>query len=490
MTLPLLLDDALSATATGFVLRLSLPWIRSLPLASVTDLEVTIDAEPAPVKVGVAGASPTSQELAAATGWWFIQDRLELHGDRALAPGAHDVRVSFTLLVPYLQAGPAGPVALPFRAEQVLRVEDPVLGATASGDRPSSAAPLSPSRGPSHGDASAGREDEDDDVWTLSASAFNWTSRVIRADQAVNDIAVGIIASGVSKTIEIEAGQVWRSFPEPADAEVDELRERVAALGGAVTIVGASLDDWALPPRRRTEEERLTFLLPQLRAAARVGALGVRVPFGQAGRELLRRVQPVLEDLGLILYEEIQGQQALDVPAVATNLELLQQLADPRIRVLIDISMLMPSLPLSYLEELRRGGIDEALLRRLEHEWRAPETHTAVVAALRGGDVPPAVHTLFMNLLVRFGRSQMADLEPLLPLTAGVHLKFWDLEDSDGRVSRPIGEIGAALSRTGFTGTLTSEWGGHEWLDADPAEMTRAHLGLARDALSAVSATR
>ena len=68
-----------------------------------------------------------------------------------------------------------------------------------------------------------------------------------------------------------------------------------------------------------------------------------------------------------------------------------------------------------------------------------------------------------------------------------MHLKFWDLDDAEGRVSRPIGDIGAALRRTGFAGTLTSEWGGHEWLDADAATMTRAHLALSRRALTGAS---
>src|SRR5690606_8772711 len=159
-------------------------------------------------------------------------------------------------------------------------------------------------------------------------------------------------------------------------------------------------------------------------------------------------------------------------------------------RILVDSSMLMPSLPPTYLDALRRGGVDEELASRLEHDWRARETHDAVVSTLREGRVPPAVHTLFMDLLVRFGRSEITDLEPLLPLTSGVHLKFWDLDDTGGRVSRPIADLGAALRRHGFAGTLTSEWGGHEWLDTDPAEMTRAHLALARRALSSVGGGR
>lgn len=475
MALPLLLDDALVATDSGFALPVSLPWIRSMPLAAVTELAVQVDGSPVPVMVRLDERQVEPDALQDEQGWWFIQDRLELRGERMLSPGAHDISVSFVLVVPYLQAGPSGPLALPFRAERSLALGD------AASVRPHSTAGRTTAREP----ASAPQNQAPGD-WTLSASAFNWTPEVIRAERTADEIAIGVVADGVASTIEIEAGQVWRSFPEPSDAEVDAFRERLASAGGAVTIVGASLDDWISPTYRRSEQERLAFLVPQLRAAARLGARGVRVPFGQTGPELLRLAQPVLHELDVVLYEEIQGQQTLDVPAVAANLQLLRGLDDPRIRVLIDISLLMPSLPPSYLDELRRGGVDEELVRRLETEWRAPETHQAVIATLRAGGVPPAVHTLFMNLLVRFGRSDVADLEPLLPLTAGVHLKFWDLDDADGRISAPVADIGAALRRTGFAGTLTSEWGGHEWLDADPAATTRAHLALAHSALDAV----
>ena len=69
-----------------------------------------------------------------------------------------------------------------------------------------------------------------------------------------------------------------------------------------------------------------------------------------------------------------------------------------------------------------------------------------------------------------------------MPLVGGFHLKFWDLDDADGRVWQPVRELGRALAATGFDGVLTSEWGGHEWLDADPGEMTRAHIAGAQEA--------
>jgi hypothetical protein len=90
-----------------------------------------------------------------------------------------------------------------------------------------------------------------------------------------------------------------------------------------------------------------------------------------------------------------------------------------------------------------------------------------------------------MNLLVRFGRSGASDLRGILPLIGAVHLKFWDLDDTDERVSGPIRDIAAELAAGGFSGTLCSEWGGHEWLDDDAADMTRRHLALAGQALRA-----
>ncbi len=55
--------------------------------------------------------------------------------------------------------------------------------------------------------------------------------------------------------------------------------------------------------------------------------------------------------------------------------------------------------------------------------------------------------------------------------------------DADGRVWQPVRDLGAVLATTGFDGVLTSEWGGHEWLDTDPAQVTRAHIAGAREAL-------
>jgi len=128
MTLSALRDDALTTTDDGFAVRLGLPWIRSLPLASLVEPELTVDGTRVDLlRIELDDRAITPAELARETGWWFLQDRIILRGDRALDAGPHDVAVSFRLVVPYLQTGPDGPLTLPFRIERPL-----VLDAAAS----------------------------------------------------------------------------------------------------------------------------------------------------------------------------------------------------------------------------------------------------------------------------------------------------------------------------------------------------------------------
>lgn len=320
--------------------------------------------------------------------------------------------------------------------------------------------------------------------WTLAASAFNVTPEVIRAARAAPELALSLIDCGVSDTIEIEPGQMWRGFPAPSPSETGDFRAALEKRAGRVSIVGGSIDEWTSGPRRRTEEERYAFLLPQLHAAAAVGAAGIRVPIGQPGAELVDRLLPVLDELDLILFEEVQGRQTPADAAHAAAYDDIIRRDHPRLRLLLDISMLMPALPETHLAELERGGVSADLVGRLRTDWADPATQGAVFAELGAGRVPPAVHTLFMDLVVRFGRSRVAEIVDVLPWVGAVHLKFWDLDDADDRVSAPIRELAPALRASGFAGTLCSEWGGHEWLEEDPWDMTRRHLALAVDALA------
>lgn len=122
-------DDALTTTDTGFSVRIGLPWIRSMALACLREPAVTIDGEPVEgLRIAVGGSLLKAEELIDQAGWWFAQDRVVLVGDRELAPGSHDVVVTFRLLVPYLMAGSGGgPLELPMRVAGELELDHPAV---------------------------------------------------------------------------------------------------------------------------------------------------------------------------------------------------------------------------------------------------------------------------------------------------------------------------------------------------------------------------
>jgi len=119
-------EDALTVSPGGFEVRVSLPWIRSMPLSSIAGLRLEVDGHPLPaggpmVMLGSRLVPPHALE--AERGWWFVQDRLVLAGPGGLSAGTHDVMVEFQLMVPYLQARPGGPLVLPFHLEARLELD-------------------------------------------------------------------------------------------------------------------------------------------------------------------------------------------------------------------------------------------------------------------------------------------------------------------------------------------------------------------------------
>lgn len=135
MSLSILRDDALSTDGEGSVLRASLPWIRSLPLACVRDVRVSLDgATVHGIRLRHAGSDIELADLAGVDGWWYVQDRLVLTGLPALAAGEHHVTVSFSLLIPYLPGGPDAPLVLPFREDRACTLDAVATRADVSRD--------------------------------------------------------------------------------------------------------------------------------------------------------------------------------------------------------------------------------------------------------------------------------------------------------------------------------------------------------------------
>ena len=119
----------------------------------------------------------------------------------------------------------------------------------------------------------------------------------------------------------------------------------------------------------------------------------------------------------------------------------------------------------------------------LEQSWRADGPAHVRFATFRtdaaAAGAPGPVLEQAVTAFVRMGRSPLESWTPLFPWVRHVHAKFWDWELPDEHVIGPHTRALAALSDAGYAGSVSSEWGGSEWLgldDVDAFDLMGDHL--------------
>lgn len=321
-----------------------------------------------------------------------------------------------------------------------------------------------------------------------AVTMFSFTSEIVKGARSPQQLLDAAREADLAEWFEIDGFQHFSTFPVVGDAEADRFREHVSQLGIRLTELGI-YDDLYLDPRRMADlGQRVSYLELQIESAHRLGFPAVKIMWG-VDLEVLEGIRPCLERLGLRLYQEAQGALRADSSDVDRRVDFV--LRHPTVYGFVfDLSACMYGLPVTYLEELRRLGIAEEVVQIIEEAWPSERGHDLrdrVLAATERVDLSATARLRLMMPFGRFGNSHVSEWREFLPLANIIHLKFWDLVDDDGIISAPMRDLARELERSGFAGPVTSEWGGHEWLDGegfDPVTMTRGHRSLYQAAVS------
>ncbi|MFF2050314.1 hypothetical protein ACFVU2_01815 [Leifsonia sp. NPDC058194] len=294
---------------------------------------------------------------------------------------------------------------------------------------------------------------------------FSFTTELVRGDRSPLELIEDVLASGVTDTIEVDGPQCFTSLPVFPPEEVTAFREMVDRTGVGLSMLGVYNDRFTRPGHVFTAQEGADFISGQLASAAALGFRDTRIAF-PTDPEVLRLVAPSAEEHGVRLLQEVQGAATPD--DLIRALEAVDRIGSDALGFVFDLSACMPALPLTYLEALRRDGVPSSLVSYLDDAWRADslDSMRQRLAEL-SQDLPlaPAARTRLSMPFGRFGRTTVADWRPLLSHFDAIHLKFWDLEDDELRVSAPIADVRQEFGAIGYDGVVTSEWGGHEWFE-------------------------
>jgi len=481
-----LLDDAsLRTHPDGLALALTLPWYRSLWLSSVSSLRLTVDGQDIPagnLSLELGGVRYALPDLPAQSETlWYLQEHplLIATTESPVALGEqHTVRLIGELRLPYMQIAPGqdgGPgMYVPNFVNQTmeLTVTDRAAGAP---ELTTAVTPPPPKA--------------EDDPFSLGLTLYS-ASAEFRAGWYDFDGLLNRVAElGIGPGIEIVASQVLPTYPNVTDDFVRSWQRAFDKHGFTASSFGANLDMGRRRDRDMTPDEEYEFTQTLFHGAKKLGFPLVRIQ--SAKPELLRRLLPLAEDLELKLAYEIHAPLGPNSPEIMKVRDVYAELDSPLLGFVADFSSTMHSMSPTLLRAVRRAGLDDEAVERLQAIWgtEAPMRvrQEEFIAYLRGRDFDPARLGSFAHLAFNMhGHVSPKEWADIMPQIMHVHAKFYDIDEQGNEPAIDYPELVRVFVEGGYRGYWSSEWEGHAFAElgeVDPLLLVRKQHDLIRKSM-------
>ncbi|GEB46731.1 hypothetical protein MTE01_26760 [Microbacterium testaceum] len=481
-------DDSLRAHPDGLALRLTIPWYRSLWLSSVTTLALTVDGEEmdaADLRVEFGDTSYRLDELPEQSErLWFLQEHplLVARRDHPVALGeTHDVVLHGELRLPYMQIAPGqdgGPgMYVPNVVHDVKILT--VVGADA--EIPALVSDVTPPPPAA-----------EDDPFQLGLTLYSASAEFRAGYFGFDGLLDRVAELGIGPGIEIVASQMVPTYPVVGDEFVRTWRAAFDRHGFVESSFGANLDMGRRRDRDMTPDEEFAFSTLMFEGAKKLGFPLVRIQ--SAKPELLRRLLPIAERLELKLAYEIHAPMGPNAEPIVRVRETYAELDSPLLGFVADFSSTMHAMSPTLLRAVRRAGLDDEAVQRLQDIWATDATMQArqqeFITYLRGRDVDPGRLGAFAHLAFNMhGHVDPREWADIMPQILHVHAKFYDIDDAGQEPAIDYPELVRVFVESGYRGFWSSEWEGHAFAElgeVDPLLLVRRQHDLIRSAMRTV----
>jgi hypothetical protein len=486
----LLDDSSLRAHPEGLALSLVLPWYRSLWLSSVTSLTLTIDGEQVAdedLSLELGGRRYSLDQLPEQSDvLWYLQEHplLVARREQPVALGEeHVVELVGQLRLPYMQIAPGqdgGPglyVPNHVREHRTLTVTDaPSVPPVLTAEVPP--APVADENAP----------------FQLGLTLYS-ASAEFRAGWYTFDSLLDRVAElGIGPGIEIVASQVLPTYPVVSDEFVRTWRSAFDRHGFDASSFGANLDMGRRRDRDMTPDEEFEFSETLFRGAKKLGFPLVRIQ--SAKPDLLRRLLPVAEELDLRLAYEIHAPMGPNSPEILKVREVYEEIGSPLLGFVADFSSTMHSMSPTLLRAVRRAGLDDEAVQRMQEIWATDasmrERQQEFIGYLTGRDFDPGRLGSFAHLAFNMhGHVPVQEWADIMPQILHVHAKFYDIDEDGNEPAIDYPELVRVFVEGGYRGYWSSEWEGHAFAElgeVDPLLLVRRQHDLIRRSMSSLTA--
>jgi sugar phosphate isomerase/epimerase len=478
-------DDSLRVHPEGLALALTIPWYRSLWLSSVGTLKVAVDGVDVPtsdLSFELQGVRYSLDQLPEQSEvLWYLQEHPLLIVSRSTPVAAgetHDVDIVGELRLPYMQIAPGRDGGAGIYVPNFVR-QSLTLTAT---DR-AAAPPVLASDVPPPPPAT------DSDPFKLGLTLYSASAEYRAGWYDFEGLLARVAELGIGPGIEIVASQVLPTYPVVSDEFVHTWRAAFDKYGFDASSFGANLDMGRRRDRDMTEDEEFEFSELMFSGAKRLGFPLVRIQ--SAKPALLRRLLPVAEKLDLKLAYEIHAPMGPNSPEIIAVRETYAELDSPLLGFVADFSSTMHSMSPTLLRAVRRAGLDDAALAKLQEIWATDAPMRArqeeFIGYLTGRDFDPGRLGSFAHLAFNMhGHVAPREWADIMPQILHVHAKFYDIDDDGQEPAIDYPELVRVFVEGGYRGYWSSEWEGHAFAElgeVDPLILVRRQHDLIRSSM-------
>jgi sugar phosphate isomerase/epimerase len=279
------------------------------------------------------------------------------------------------------------------------------------------------------------------------------------------------------------------TYPVVLDEFVARWRAAFDKHGFDESSFGANLDMGRRRDRDMTPDEEFEFSELLFHGAKKLGFPLVRIQ--SAKPDLLRRLLPIAERLELKLAYEIHAPMGPNAPEILRVRDVYADLDSPLLGFVADFSSTMHAMSPTLLRAVRRAGLDDEAVDRLQQIWATDATmrerQEEFIAYLRGRDFDPGRLGSFAHLAFNMhGHVDPREWGDIMPQILHVHAKFYDIDGTGQEPAIDYPEHVRVFVEGGYRGYWSSEWEGHAFAElgeVDPLVLVRKQHDLIRMAM-------
>lgn len=482
-------EDSLRPHPDGLALRLTIPWYRSLWLSSVTSLELTIDGEEVAqedLRFELDGRSYALAELPEQSETlWFLQQHplLVVRRNEPVVLGeTHDVLLVGQLRLPYMQIAPGENGGPGMYVPNFVRDAYTLTVTDADAVPPALVRDVPPPPAPT-----------EDDPFRLGLTLYSASAEFRAGWYDFDGLLDRVAELGIGPGIEIVASQMVPTYPVVSDEFVRTWRGAFDRHGFDASSFGANLDMGRRRDRDMTPDEEFEFSELMFQGAKKLGFPLVRIQ--SAKPELLRRLMPIAEKLELALAYEIHAPMGPNAEPILRVRETFADLDSPLLGFVADFSATMHAMSPTLLRAVRRAGLDDEAVERLQTIWATDaamrERQEEFIGYLKGRGFDPGRLGSFAHLAFNMhGHVDPRAWADIMPQIRHVHAKFYDIDENGQEPAIDYPELVRVFVEGGYRGYWSSEWEGHAFAElgeVDPLLLVRRQHDLIRESMRALA---